>query len=315
MKKRVITGSILFAIFALFLLLKFYVNDYIFDGLILAIAGLSAFEFSNILTKSGFSNYKYVAISYPCLVFIANFLGIWYSLPIWLTIVIDIAIMFALALGVFLFDICNSKTKDEIRIRNFKGRRFKFSIKRALSSLISFAYPSFLFMTMMFVNHYDILQINGVGNFDGYLSIIALATAFLIPILTDIFAMLTGMMFGGKKLCPKLSPKKTISGAIGGVVWSVGILTAIFMILNSIDIFYNAFNDASFAVWKYIIIIFVGSVIAQLGDLFESFMKRKANIKDSGKILPGHGGILDRVDSYIFEAPYVFLAFLLIVLI
>ena len=130
--------------------------------------------------------------------------------------------------------------------------------------------------------------------------------AFIIPMLTDSFAMLTGMLIGGKKLAPNISPKKTISGAIGGTLWCTLLSACIFLILGAID--YFAVAIAQIEIWQLLIIVFVGSIVAQAGDLFESFLKRKAGVKDSGKALPGHGGILDRIDSYIFVAPYLLIA-------
>ena len=116
---------------------------------------------------------------------------------------------------------------------------------------------------------------------------------------TDIFAYLAGRAFGKHKLCPTISPKKTIEGAIGGIVGSV-ILCGLFGWF---------FIPARFL--DFIIIGIIGSVIAQLGDLTASVMKRKLDIKDWGTMIPGHGGVLDRVDSILFTAPFVYYFLLL----
>ena len=112
-----------------------------------------------------------------------------------------------------------------------------------------------------------------------------------------------------KKLAPKISPKKTISGAIGGLLWCVLLIVAVYYICHSIPSMGTILDGAGISVWKVIIIAFIGSIISQVGDLFESYLKRSAGVKDSGKLLPGHGGMLDRFDSYIFVAPYIFIAF------
>ena len=151
--------------------------------------------------------------------------------------------------------------------------------------------------------------------FGGNISLFVLVFSFLIPIITDTFAYLMGGLLGGKKLAPNISPKKTISGAVGGFVWCVIISVAMFYIFNAIPSMATMLADAGISVWKVAIIAGAGSILGQCGDLFESYLKRQANVKDSGKIMPGHGGLLDRFDSHIFVAPVVFIAFCIIFLI
>ena len=123
-------------------------------------------------------------------------------------------------------------------------------------------------------------------------------TIFIVAFLTDTFAYFTGYLFGKHKLIPKVSPKKTIEGSIGGVVGStVGCI--VFGYLFNLDM------------TAMIIIGSIGSVIAQFGDLFASSIKRYVGIKDYGKLIPGHGGVLDRFDSVILVAPFVYYAIIL----
>lgn len=119
---------------------------------------------------------------------------------------------------------------------------------------------------------------------------------FLAAFGTDIMAYFTGMAIGKHKLCPNLSPKKSVEGAVGGVVGSV-IFCGIFgwLVLPEELI-------------ECLIIGGLGSVAAQLGDLSASAFKRQMGIKDYGKLIPGHGGILDRFDSVMFTAPMVYYA-------
>lgn len=111
----------------------------------------------------------------------------------------------------------------------------------------------------------------------------------------DSFAYLTGKNFGKRKLFERVSPKKTIEGFIGGLIFSVllGIVIGIYF--------------HTFGILHWIIIALLVSILGTLGDLIESKFKRQANIKDSGNIMPGHGGILDRLDSFIFITPFIYL--------
>ena len=117
---------------------------------------------------------------------------------------------------------------------------------------------------------------------------------------SDTCAYCVGMLFGKHKMSPKLSPKKSIEGGIGGVVGAalIGLLYG--------TVFKNQITGITNPQLSFFIIGGVSSVISQVGDLAASAIKRNHDIKDYGKLIPGHGGILDRFDSIIFTAPVVY---------
>ncbi|MEY2671184.1 MAG: hypothetical protein RLZZ577_1500 [Bacteroidota bacterium] len=125
---------------------------------------------------------------------------------------------------------------------------------------------------------------------------------FILIWTNDTFAYLVGKSMGKHKLYERISPKKTIEGFLGGVVFAVfaGYLISKLYIKPNPN-----FSDTSILIWTMIALI-VG-VFGTIGDLIESKFKRIAEVKDSGKIMPGHGGVLDRLDSVIFVAPIVYL--------
>ena len=121
---------------------------------------------------------------------------------------------------------------------------------------------------------------------------------------SDIMAYFTGMALGKHKLAPNLSPKKTIEGAVGGVV-GAGILCMILgLIISGKD-----------AMLTYLILGAIAGGVSQCGDLTASAFKRKMGIKDYGKLIPGHGGIMDRFDSVIFTAPFVYMCIVVLMLV
>ena len=116
----------------------------------------------------------------------------------------------------------------------------------------------------------------------------------------DTFAYLVGKNFGKNKLFPSVSPKKTIEGFAGGMF---------FTIVSSL-LLSKFYTESNLTIW--IVIAVIISIFSTLGDLIQSKFKRVAGIKDSGKIMPGHGGILDRLDSIIFVIPFINLYFLIL---
>ncbi len=131
---------------------------------------------------------------------------------------------------------------------------------------------------------------------DARMNFIFMLLPIVCVILTDTFALFTGMLIGKHKLAPAVSPKKTVEGAIGGAVF--GVLTFVAAGIISEKAFGVDVNLPLFAAAGLLT-----SVIGQFGDLFMSVIKRHCDLKDFGNLMPGHGGILDRFDSLIFAAP------------
>ncbi|MCR4787486.1 MAG: phosphatidate cytidylyltransferase [Lachnospiraceae bacterium] len=124
---------------------------------------------------------------------------------------------------------------------------------------------------------------------------------------SDTCAYCVGMLFGKHRLAPVLSPKKSIEGAIGGIAGSaiVGFLISYFWYKNNMDV--------PGITWMTVIIAALGSMLSQVGDLAASAIKRNFEIKDYGRIIPGHGGIMDRFDSVIFTAPVIYFLTLIMI--
>ena len=128
---------------------------------------------------------------------------------------------------------------------------------------------------------------------------IYLIYSILVAIMSDIGGLIFGKLFKGKKLT-KISPKKTISGSIGSFIFSITL----------IPFFYKSQIDQNFI--NILLITIIISLTSQLGDLFISLLKRKAKVKDTSDLLPGHGGVLDRIDGIIFAIPLGIYLFIVI---
>lgn len=165
-------------------------------------------------------------------------------------------------------------------------------------------YPTALLATMMLANSLP----------QG--STLALLLIFVISPVADTFAFVVGSIFKGKKLCPNISPKKTVSGAIGGAVFGTGATLLIYWLYTLCGGAFTLSFGADWAgtSWLFLTAVgLVGSVLTEFGDLVESVIKRSCGIKDMGKILPGHGGVLDRIDGTLFASTFVYIMFALFV--
>ena len=130
--------------------------------------------------------------------------------------------------------------------------------------------------------------------------VVLLSLTFAVPLTGDMAALFAGKAIGGPKFCPAVSPKKTIAGSIGGLV---GSMAAAMIVCAIAGLSCNAQTLAKLpAWWEYLLLGLAGGVVGQIGDLFASLVKRHSGIKDFSNLFPGHGGMLDRLDSVLFMA-------------
>lgn len=156
---------------------------------------------------------------------------------------------------------------------------------------LMYLFFGFFYTGLMISYIYQVRELSG-GAFSVWLIFIAAWGS-------DVCAYCVGMLIGKHKAFPVLSPKKTWEGCIGGIVGAAMIAVLYCLAMNH-------WFAQNFSVWQYALVGACGAVISQIGDLAASAMKRNNEIKDYGKLIPGHGGVLDRYDSVIFVAPIVY---------
>lgn len=169
----------------------------------------------------------------------------------------------------------------------------KFTIADAAFSLLGIMYIGISFSHLLLLRYSDssLNIVTSWGALSGGTAYLWLA--FIGTWANDTFAYFVGSRFGRHKLCPAISPAKTIEGALGGMLGSILVILALGELFKV-------------SVGQSLVMGILVGLAAPIGDLTESAIKRFANVKDSGRILPGHGGILDRFDSILFVVPVIY---------
>ncbi len=167
----------------------------------------------------------------------------------------------------------------------------------ALSKKKNYKIPGFIFLI---ASIYFSILLRGNTGFELYIFLFTI----LVCVATDIGGYIFGNIFKGPKIIKSISPNKTYTGSIGGYLLSI--ILVHFFVKNSFLIEEDLPNY--FGIEEFILVLVISS-ISQVGDLTISYFKRKSNIKNTGSIIPGHGGLLDRIDGMIFALPFVYLFF------
>lgn len=280
MLKRSITGIILVAII---LTCVFWLRQYslVFaDIVIMFFAVVGAFEMFKSLKKGGFNPFA-LPVMLSCIII--------YPLTLWLN---SSGILITIALGGIL-SVANLVLKHKTR-----------ELKDLAATIFIIIYPLSIMMLMSVMNH-------ALGD------LLSIFLIFAIVVLTDSMAYFVGVTVKGPKMCPSISPKKTISGGIGGLFGGMIGAVITFLMFDCFSLFDSFKNVTTFGLFEniwislpvYLFIGLIGGILSEIGDLGASIIKRKIGIKDYGNIFPGHGGVMDRIDSFLFVIPAVFIAF------
>lgn len=277
MLKRAVTAIILVGYAFAMLYLGTAVHYGFLDALIMSFAFVGTYEMYHTFRKSEYKN----SWGAPLLLCVAIY-PLWYFLG-YKGILIALSLSICLALAVFTF-------------------KAEMELKDLLATIFSLIYPMALVSLAFALSR----EFPCGGTF-------AISFAIFLPVFSDTFAYLVGSTLGKRKLCPSISPKKTVAGAIGGLLGSVLCAITFFLLFDLyavIPVGYVTFSD-SVAVRAVVFVVLgiVGGVLAEIGDLAASRIKRTMNIKDFGNIFPGHGGVLDRLDSIMFTLVMLFTAF------
>lgn len=280
MKQRVITAVVLLALLAV---VVWQINTPV---LVLVIAFLAAVAANEIMRCAKVENtfIRVVATGYAaCVPFFASAKALtpWVSQAVWGKVIGAVpGVVYLIALVVVLL------------LAMLKGYAYTIFEDVAVSVFAGALVP---FGFSVFIRLRDMFQIEQFG-------IYLIFYGLICALATDSGAQLAGMAFGKHKMSPNISPKKTVEGAIGGLIFS--------LILNGVAIIlYNRLADFKmdeFAVTVLLAACLPVSFLGMMGDLSASVLKRNFGVKDFGKIFPGHGGVMDRFDSSMFTLPVTY---------
>ena len=232
---------------------------------------ISTNEFNKLTNQKGIGYYIVFSIIYIYFALTEYLLNINNQTNSWFNDLKDTLLIFSIFVSLFLL-------------------RDLFSTKNLISVLIKKYFRFIFYITSSFIFIYLI------ANFNGFYDPSIILGCFILIWVNDSFAYMVGKKFGKQKLFYSISPHKTVEGFLGGLL---------FCCISASIV--SRYVDDSISTSNWLTIAIIVSVFGTLGDLIESKFKRESNVKDSGKIMPGHGGILDRLDSIIFASPYIYL--------
>ena len=292
------------------------VSVYFFDVFLLAFLFACVYDVMNAKQSNKANIKEYYVYVYLGIAYLVFFVGTIIATPFsfWMHLISQLVILFVWAIYTFFMYYVDKDVVKKCRLQKITiGKECRRIIKGYLSIIV---YPVLLLFALFAINHIDGTAELETVNF----GLFALLLVFCISCLTDTFAYIVGSWLRGPKLLPKkmryISEKKTITGAIGGILGGWLGALVLLLIFSGVGAFSDFMTvkvgDATAVLILFSVIGVVGSIVTQIGDIYASWIKRKAGIKDFGKYLPGHGGAMDRLDGISFNALFIFAVMMII---
>ena len=308
MKDRIYSSALILGVLICALLIRYFV-PIVFDVFWLAIVIVSIYEVTRVFKRRGNTAFEWIPYTYAVAFLALVLIPIFLDLAFYQMIILQLTLLIAVSIILLILPFCFRKkiVYDEQKF----GSAREYLMNKSITTLNIIIYPALLLGLMYMLNHICSLGVVGSDATDEVFGLFAILMVFVVSMMTDTFAMLGGMLFKGKKLCPLISPNKTISGFITGLVMGTVSSLIMYAIFNSFDSFNLVFESANVEIWHFAIFGFVGALATSLGDLFASFLKRRAFVKDFGRVFPGHGGFMDRLNGICFNLLVMILFFVI----
>lgn len=294
---------------ALMLLVRFF-WEYSFDLFWLLITVLATSEVADVVNKSRENSNKMISLAYPLLFAIILLGGYMLKFSFYSILIAEILLFILLILcQIFIPMLGRNYRTQEIEQRKELSNSF---FNKALFTSRVMLYPALILCSMIFLNHMVDFSLVDVEADNYMFGMFAIIYVIAVSAFTDTMAMFGGMLLKGKKLCPRISYNKTISGFICGTIFGIVASICVYFIFNSISSMNLVFISKGLAWWHFIFIGLGASIATAFGDLLASYIKRRCFVKDFGNFFPGHGGFMDRLNGVMINALFVLILFTII---
>lgn len=316
---RIIWGGIILVVLVAFFALRL-LSEYVFDVFLAALIIVSALEVENVLHKMNRPTHTVAVALYPILCFAGIIISANTGLNAGFALLILVLTMLVLGILLFAFPLIFVKYGNKAKERDgFEGSLLYYSFSRTINTLFVCLWPTLFFSFAFILNHYNALSDSSyitafcTAEMGVDFGLFALIFLFATTMTADTCAMLSGRFIGGPKISlSKLGPGKSWTGLAGGIIGACLMGMIIYFIFNAFHGYNVLFSSLNYNAGTFLLGGLFCGIFNMAGDIFSSFFKRRAVIKDFSQLIPGHGGIMDRCNGLLMNSVFVFVFFIIL---